>query len=694
MTRRCIFTVAIFSLFSTNSFLHADRPDVVWQVGGHVFRIHSLSFSADGSRAISAAEDGTLKVWDVATGALMLTATVPAENFSSPSAMSHADFSPEGDTIWAASVGGLYQYRASDGEFLQSLIAMESAGQVFFSPDGQYLGMAGSPAGVEDATYIYRRSDGALIHAFEPAGSVAAVFTANSQYVIAGTTFGFESDPGIIRYYRMSDGGLERTIAAHTDSVTWISLSPDGTMFASSSKDGTAKLWNAADGSLLHTLTGHSDTVDRVKFSPDGSRVATSSYDGTIRTWNAQTGAALDTFTPMDGLGVGAFAWAPNGQTLLTATGAKFGQPTPRIREIAAADGTFLREFTGIFGQFTDMALSPDGTRIVYSEYPTRLSMFDAADGSLMWSSGAGFFQDYVAFSADSSTLAVGRNNGAVDFLDVSNGSTINSFVAHGDRVVDIAFSPDGSKLATRCRDATVKIWSYPALTLQAPLSIPFISSAGLVFTPAGNTIAIAVGNATSLFDTNDGSFIRSYIGHEFGTQSVDIAQDNHMLLTGSIDRTARIWDLDTGAELRALEPHDGWVRTAALSPDERIAATGTVYTDRSLRLWDVATGELLVRYTVDTGSGPHGIRFSPDGRTIYYGRADGTLVAIRNPFAFAAGDVNADGIVDVDDATALAAALVGQPLGTGDALRSDVNRDGHADGADISAWIPLYLNP
>lgn len=672
--------------------LLAQRPDIDWQVGGHILRIHDLAFSADAQLAASASDDGTLKLWDVATGKLSLTLTLPTDNFQASNGMYGVTFAPDGQSIWAASVGGAYQWRLSDGALLNSIIAMESANQVLFSPDGQYLGMAGSPAGAEDATYIYHRSDGALIHTFEPAGSVAAVFTADSQFLIAGTSIDFFADSGVIRYFRLSDGSVERTIQAHSEGITWIALSPDGDVFASCSRDGTAKLWNVADGSFRQTLAGHTDSVYRVVFSPDGAIVATSSFDGTIRTWNATTGAAIDVITPLNGAGVGPIAFSPDAQSFLVAAGGQFGQPAPTVQQVSSSDGAFIQQFTRMDGQFNDMALSPDGAKIAVSGYPVEVRVFDATDGATLWTLPTGISQDYVAFTPDSSQLAVGRQNGVVEFFDSATGAPGQTFVAHANRIVDIAFSPDGQRMATRTNNEPSKIWNFPSLSPHATLNLGFISTAGFQFSPDSQSIAIAGSNTASLYDAGNGGFVRNFTGHNASTLALDFGIAGDTLLTASVDRTARLWNAQTGAMLKTFGLHDNWVRAVAMSPDNRIAATGTVGVDRSLRLWDVETGALLVRYTIDMGRGPQGIAFSHDGRQIFCGRADASLIAIRNPFAFDPGDVNADGVVDLIDADALAAALVGNPGAPSDVLRADVNRDGRADGADLAAWIEVLL--
>lgn len=694
MPRHRYLFLAAFLSIACAAPLSAARPDVLWQVGGHSRFIHDVAISTDGQLAASASEDGTLKVWNISTGRLTLTLIGPTENFGDAFPMYGAAFSPDGQSVWAATIGGAIEWRLSDGEILQTLGVMESGGQVFFSRDGQLIGLAGSPAGAEDTVHVFRRSDGQLLRMMEPAGSVAAVFSANGEFVIAGTKMNFFSTPGVIRYYRMSDGGVERAINAHVGPIHWIALSPDGSIFASCGNDGLAKLWSAADGSLRHTLAGHASGVTRAMFSPDGTRVATASYDGTVRTWDALIGAPIDVLTPMNGTGIGSMAWLPDGQSVLVAVGAAFGSPIARLQRVSILDGSLIRRFTQFEATFMDAAVARDGGRIAYGEYGSQVRMFDGATGDLQWTWSTAFSDDCLAFTADGTKLAVGRQNGSIVFLDAVNGGVINTLNAFTNRVVDIAFSANGQHMAARGFTEASKLFAYPGLSQQATISLPQSFSSGIAFTADGLAVAATNGHGSTLHNTSTGGVIRSFTGHSFGTLDLDVAGNvnDGILLSSSIDGTAKLWSLATGATLHTFAPHDNWVYSAALSPDGRIAATGTIGTDRSLRLWDVASGQLLVRYDRDLGTGPEEIAFSPDGQRIFCARADGALVSIRNPFAFAPGDVNGDGTVDILDADALAAALTDNPHGPGDLQRADVNRDGKANGRDISRFVAIFL--
>ena len=82
----------------------------------------------------------------------------------------------------------------------------------------------------------------------------------------------------------------------------------------------------------------------------------------------------------------------------------------------------------------------------------------------------------------------------------------------------------------------------------------------------------------------------------------------------GSSDDTIRLWDVDTGAHLRTLTGHEGYVYDVSFSPDGKTLASGSW---SEIRLWDVATGEL--RYTL-TGNGGYSVSFSPDGQMLASG--------------------------------------------------------------------------
>ena len=103
-------------------------------------------------------------------------------------------------------------------------------------------------------------------------------------------------------------------------------------------------------------------------------------------------------------------------------------------------------------------------------------------------------------------------------------------------------------------------------------------------------------------------------IGHTDLINSVAFSPDGRLLASGSMDRTVKLWDVQTNACLRTLTLHTSWVRSVAFSPDGKLLASAS--DDKTVRLWDPQTGA-PVRVLSGHYSGVLAVAFSPDGRTL-----------------------------------------------------------------------------
>src|SRR5262249_47548878 len=100
------------------------------------------------------------------------------------------------------------------------------------------------------------------------------------------------------------------------------------------------------------------------------------------------------------------------------------------------------------------------------------------------------------------------------------------------------------------------------------------------------------------------------------------LSPDGKIILTGSRDGTARLWDAATGRPIGPPMQHESQVRAVAFSPDGKTLLTGGQ--DKQARLWDTATGQLIGLMEHQTGISA--VAFSPDGKTLLTGSLDGTV--------------------------------------------------------------------
>lgn len=112
--------------------------------------------------------------------------------------------------------------------------------------------------------------------------------------------------------------------------------------------------------------------------------------------------------------------------------------------------------------------------------------------------------------------------------------------------------------------------------------------------------------------------------GHSSKVDAVVFSPDGRWIATGSFDNTIKIWDAETGRELRSLNGHTGAVRALAWSPDGRLLASGGG--DRTVRIWDVASGREMERFEV-TDSLLEAVAFSPDGQKLAAGPGNTIIV-------------------------------------------------------------------
>lgn len=255
-------TVRLWDMASKSfqSTLNAHRGTIWW-----------ARYAPRGGLLATAGDEGTIKLWDPGK-------TEPLKTFTHSNAVRGLAFGPDGQTLFAGDRGGgLRAWSAEDGQALAEAQLPGAIYAVAISPDGHTLATAGS----DKVVRLWN------------AGNFVQKVTLEGH---AGPVYGLSFHPDgkrlassgwdkTVRIWDTAGAQLIRSWEAHTGDAWSVAYSPDGSKLVTGGTDGAARLWNAETGELLATFLGHKTGVHTVSFSPDGKLVASGGRDGSARIW-------------------------------------------------------------------------------------------------------------------------------------------------------------------------------------------------------------------------------------------------------------------------------------------------------------------------------------------------------------------------------------------------------------------------
>jgi len=504
---------------------------VLQRMSGHSDWILDVAISPNGQFAISASQDATLIVWDLQSGEARHTLQGHTE------VVNAVAINGEGtQAVSGSSDGTIIFWDIARAELLSQSAALPfPIREVAFSPSG----FTALSVGAEGAVVLWNTDRAEPLLTFGPGngGHTEEIWSVAYTPDESGFITGAEDARILLWTFEAGQPILE--FNGHNARVTSLAFSNDGRRIASGSEDNTVILWDATNGAPLHQFIGHSFLVYDVALSPDANQILSASWDGSVRYWDIHEGAQIKQLGNVE---------------------------TAHSDDVRSVD------------------FSPNGDLAATASLDGRVILWDIANNEVLQRlQGHSAGVNVVRFSPDGTRLASGGNDNTMIVWDVASGAIVHELSGHSDGIWALDFTPDGTQIATGARDNTIILWD-----------------------------AIAGEQRNRLF------------GHTFRVTDVDFSPDGRQLVTSSFDTLLILWDVETGQEIRRYEGHGDWVWSAEFSPNGQTIVSGSA--DNSILLWDAQIGTQLRRYEGHTAL-VNEVRFSPDGRVLTSASDDGTII-------------------------------------------------------------------
>ncbi len=457
---------------------------------------------------------------------------------------------------------------------------------------------------------------------FSPDGSVFAFLNRNCEQAEDGKqtscSYGLE--------LRDSASGELRCILEQPDGQQEIIQSmifgPDGKQIAIGGYDNYLRVWNALNGELLYELE-HDSSVAGVDFSPDGRVLVSASEDATVRFWDAQTGESLYVLSGFT-QGLQYVAYLENGTKLLV------GRLHDNVFQEYALDANYLPTSQLDFTMDVGPMLLGDYIQAVrtitvqvYASPDTRKMAVLLNDAVQIWDLEAGQrildLPGYngpvsaLAFSPDGRWLAVTDHN--IHLWQVSNREFETTLSINEHNILQgLAFHPNSKQLAVATEDGEVEIWDVESRQKLRSLEPDDYGALQLAYSPDGEKLAVATWRGIQVWNVETGVLLQEFDsnagrGYDEQLQAAFSADGRQLFRIGSSSRWG--WELATGETLYSLQANEAYYSHSTLSANQGLLSGRY----SPLQFFDLVTGQDLYSFA-NSQEGDIAV-LSPDGRLV-----------------------------------------------------------------------------
>ncbi|WP_181154211.1 hypothetical protein [Nostoc sp. 'Peltigera membranacea cyanobiont' N6] len=556
---------------------------------GHTHAVRAVAITADGKRAISGAQDNTLKLWDLATGTEIHT-------LGHTSWVTQVVLTPDGQ--WAIS-------RCHDGSL--RLWDLEKGQEKFILNTSTFSHiLSGNPQKFwilspnKQQLQLWNLIDGQKL--YEISLNIGAVKASTGTPDGKWALFGLES--GELKLWDLKINAEVYTLAGHKDTITSVAITPNKQWAISSSDDQTLKLWDLNIAKERITLKGHTKGISKVIITPCGQLALSISSDG-LKLWDLKRGIEKQTLTQqfsttvaitpdltraISGFGIGtlkiwdlknsteahtsiahsgsvnAIEVTPDGQLAVS------GSSDNKLKVWNVKSGVEIISLTGHTEAIRSVAITTDGQRVVSSSNDGTIKIWDLETGKELYTlSGHTLGVGAVVITANGKQILAGLGDGNLKVWDLESRKELYTLSGHTEMITAIAATPNGRWALSGSTDCSLRLWD--------------LESRKQLNTLAQRTNHFAIGGATP----DDAIF------------AVAITPDGRSGLCGFADGTLKLWDLKNGIEQcifpNITSPISGILGLKIVSNRQLFIS---VSINGNLKIWNFENKRLVASFTAD----------------------------------------------------------------------------------------------
>jgi len=582
---------------------------------GHIAPVNTVAFSPDGGYLLTASDDSTVGLWDVAKAQRVATLQVNSGFVNS------ATFSPSDPRV-VLTTSQSNQNRTAQIWTSSSLDDWQRwdlpnedgpvSAAAFISGGNELLVIRKQEKSLQLFQWWDIATRTKLRQLSAPTARVLSLRVSNNG-VLSLTTH----EDGTARVWDQN-GKLVREITGHDGGINGGAFNADATELVTASDDKTALVWNTSDWHPVAKLRGHNAAVRDAQFSSDGHLLVTASEDETARVWDRQTGTAIWNLVGHS-IRVNSAAFSPNGQLVATVS----DDNSVRVWDLS---GKEILTVPAHRRAVNNVVFSSDGQKFATISQDRTALVWDSSSRQIIYRLQAkppakdlGALLS-AAFSPDGTVLVTASYDGTFRIWDLKSGTNTVT-LKHDVAVNSVAFSHDGKFLVTASDDKTARVWDTATWTPLWTFARHHAAVNGATFSPDDRLLVTVSGDKTAeVWDLATRQLIKELTGHEDSVLSASFSFDGRRLVTASSDNTIRVWDTSTWQLIHNLTGHTDAVLTANFSTDDRQLLTAS--RDKTVRVWDAVSGKML--WTV-SGS-VNAAAFSPDRKTLVTADSDGSV--------------------------------------------------------------------